>query len=159
VHLKIVAIYQIIGGILGLMVAGFTVEISVLYNLIFFLFIICFFLYSILCGIVLLKNRSLGITLTVINQVLQIVGFAILGYAFKYVSGISFTILIDLSENTFFFNLGLSEWKILLMGHSDLSNVSINLIPIFIIIYTERMGNKTIEAPALDIESETGKTV
>jgi hypothetical protein len=82
--LRVLGWYQIIGGVIGvLLTLWLFVKMQTLSGLVILLFIIAFGLYglSITAGKKLLGAQyKLGLRLSIINQVLQIVGFLFLGY-------------------------------------------------------------------------------
>ena len=68
--IKIIGVYQIIGGLFGLTSIFRQPMLYVFWNFIFFVFIFCLFVFSIISGIYLLKAKYLrkGIKYSIVNQ-------------------------------------------------------------------------------------------
>jgi phosphate/sulfate permease len=141
-QLNALAIYQIVGGIIGI---GLTVLLAVgssfVQLLLIPLFVVAFglFSYSIFCGFLLYKNVNKGLSCSKINQILQAVQFAGLGYAYKYISGLGISVGMEISDSfKFNANLTFSAWQLAFnTGDSD-RIVSINLLALFLIIWIDR---------------------
>src|SRR6185312_8988857 len=90
--LKGLAYYQIIGGVLGIcLTIWLLAQTGTITGLVIILFSVALGLYSfsIYSGQQLLKgNTKKGLRLSVINQILQTINFAISGFAYKYVAGL-----------------------------------------------------------------------
>jgi len=92
--LRIIAWYQIAGGLagIGLMLVVVLILIRTApLSLATFIMLAAVALhgFSVYCGVLLLKNKyRAGLNLSVINQALQVISFAIGGYKFKYIAGI-----------------------------------------------------------------------
>src|SRR3954468_13725250 len=98
--LRALAIYQIIGGVLGLIITIWAViEYATFTPFIILLFAIAFVLYifSLLSGWLLWNQYTAGIQCSLINQYLQIIQFTIGGWAYTYVSGGYFSLGVDLT--------------------------------------------------------------
>ena len=81
--------YQILGGLFGLTLV-FRQSLSyVLWNFLYFALIIGLFIFSIVSGIYLLKSKSLkkGIRYSLVNQILQLIQFEVLGVGLYFVAG------------------------------------------------------------------------
>lgn len=105
--LQILGAYQIIGGAVGLfmVIYAFFTQLPVFGIPIIFPFIfLLLFSYSIFCGNKCLQLSENALTYSLYNQLFQLLGFCILGFAFKYVSGIAFNIKLDFT-NGFDFTL------------------------------------------------------
>lgn len=85
--LKLLAGYQILGGLVGilLMMAEVSVYPNRLIGLLGLLFMIAFFLFcfSIYSGYKLLKSYESGIHYSRINQAIQLIVFSVLGYGYS----------------------------------------------------------------------------
>jgi len=139
-------IYQIIGGIIGfvlmLVLLSDLAEIPIL---LFALLSVAFLLfgYSIWCGILLVKKKTSGLKHSTINQFLQLVTVAFLGYSFKYASGVFFTIGFDITDGFLFtFNLGISSWQMEINSGAPTIAVSLNFVALFLIIYISKLKIK-----------------
>jgi len=58
-----------------------------------------FFSYSIFCGFLCIRKKAKALIHILINQFLQLLGLAFLGYAFKYVAGVYVGAGLDLSDS------------------------------------------------------------
>jgi len=92
------------------------------------------FVFSIYAGYQCINDKQNKLLVSKINQVLQIISFNIIGYAFTYHSGIYFSIGFDTTEELMFsFKFGISNIFISLHGQSESSIVLINVIAIFLL--------------------------
>jgi hypothetical protein len=140
--LKALGIYQICGGALGIaltlyMFAGLIAIPGIWYLLIFIAFVL--FGYSIFCGIILLKQVKKGLFYSQINQILQLFQFAVLGYAYLYVSGINLSVGLDLTRT---FNLkaalNLSSWQFNVNAYDPDITISINLVALYLVAWINK---------------------
>ena len=144
--LKALGIYQIAGGIIGLLlvfwiIAGLTTFSALL--LLILAIAIVLYCYSIYCEILLLKNKISGLKHSLINQSFQLMNFAIAGFAFQYVSGAFLTIGLDLTNSfNFIFNVGISSWQININGDPEPFTINFNLVALFLIIFIEKLKKK-----------------
>lgn len=136
-------IYQVAGGIIGALLT-----ISLLKNLItatgvtmLILFLaIALYAYSIFCGVLLFWNKKKGLAHSRINQLLQVFSFAMVGYAFQYVSGLFFTLGLDLTKSVELkFNFGLSSWQININSDSPDLLINFNLIAVLLAVIVEKL--------------------
>ena len=100
--LKLIAIYQIIGGLVGL---GLTIWLITML-LPMPLVVVCItaisiglFLFSIACGVGLLYKKWTAINLSIILQILQIVSFTLYSCSFKFISGLGVLLNFDFTNN------------------------------------------------------------
>jgi len=157
--LKILGWYQIIGGIIGLLITVWLLAHTGQINgLMLLLLLIAFGLYgfSIYCGRLLFTNYAKGLSFSVINQALQIVHFAMLGYAYQYVSGLIFEIGMSKRPGfnlTFNFNFTLNSTWQLSIGTSDRSFVlAINLVAVAWLYYIGKL-RKTLKTERENFEN------
>jgi hypothetical protein len=157
---RFIAYYQIVGGIVGLGLAAwlsskttqFPVSVVIIY-----LLVIGFYYFSIYCGILLLKqDLKKGLKLSLINQLLQVFNFSVLGYSFKYISGVLLIIGLDFTNETkssIRFSLG-SEFQFNLNGggNEELTNLGFNLVAIFLVYFIDRLQHKIEEKEELEQE-------
>lgn len=138
-------IYQIFGGIIGILILLF-LNYTRLNSYEILAIIISYLLYafSIFCGYMILKGKlKKGINLSIINNFIQVLGFGALGFAFKFVSGISLSLNLDLREDTIIgLNLDVSNMQINLIGNSESIFININLIAIFVLYYLLKLKDK-----------------
>jgi hypothetical protein len=145
-ELSKLGLYQIIGGAIGiLLVLWLLYKTTDITQLVAVLIIVMssFFCYSIFCGILCLKAKETALKFSFINQVLQIIGFSIMGYSFTYVAGIYLTIGFDYIESfKLKFGVGISSLKISLNTDPDLTRFDINIIGILVLIWVDRLTRK-----------------
>jgi hypothetical protein len=144
---KALAIYQIGGGIIGLILTAILISklniIPVLSGILLFV-VIVLYLFSIYCGILLLKKDPAGLNYSLVNQCLQVVSFAIAGFAFQYISGAYMSIGVSLSDSfTLLANFGVSSWQIAINGDSGPVIVVVNLVALVLIIFILRLRKET----------------
>lgn len=160
IKIKFIGLFQIIGGIIGLGMLTWLASIQREINLSLILliaFIIFLYCYSILCGILLFRNPVPGLRLTFINQVLQVFQIALLGHAYKYLSGFGLVIGCDLTDKfVFSFDFEFSSF----LMHFDTGNetrfLKFNTVAIFLSYYSivllERYQAIMKEREIIDIE-------
>ncbi|MFI5407174.1 MAG: hypothetical protein ACHQ1D_11785 [Nitrososphaerales archaeon] len=145
-ELSKLGLYQIIGGAIGiLLVLWLLYKTTDITQLVAVLIIVMssFFCYSIFCGILCLKSKETALKFSFINQVLQIIGFSIMGYSFIYVAGIYLLIGFDLTESfKLTFGVGVSSLKISLNSDPEVTRFDINIIGILVLIWVDRLSRK-----------------
>lgn len=141
-NLRILAYYQIGGGILG-----YVVICMALTNLGFSPRVIItaiaaslFYGFSIYCGWLLhTKHNQRGLQLSLINQILQVFSFHIGGYGLGLVSGISIAVTLDITSNA---DINLSASLSQLAFNFNSGNEAIlglNLVALLVIVYINRL--------------------
>ena len=99
--LKLIGIYQIIGGSIGLGITIWIITMVLPGQLIvaFILIVsISSFLFSITCGLGLFFKKSWAIDLSLALQLLQIINFTLFGYSFKFISGLGILLNVDFTD-------------------------------------------------------------
>ncbi len=146
VLIRLIGVIQILGGLLGLTLT-FRQGFGFVFNYFIYFIIITFaFSFGIYCGVILLtKNISRGINLSIINQFLQVVQFSILGNGIEYVAGIYFA--IGFSDTPSFnlqykFSTYKSSCFLSFMTGDEEIKVMINLIAILFIVYLYKVYSK-----------------
>ena len=144
-----IGLYQIISGFFGLAVFLWSVlgtETWTAPVIVLTLIALLFFSFSILAGYQCLKMKESAMTLSLINQGIQMIGFNIMGYAFKYAPCLFLTAGVDLTENfKLTFNAGLSDIAINMNVQSEVVAIDFNLIAIIIFVWLDKI-NKRIKA-------------
>lgn len=144
--LKALGIYQIIGGIIGLGLTAWIVinlDVISIFLLLIILVAVGLYFYSIYSGILLLKNKTNGLSHSLINQALQLFGFSVLGFGFRYASGVYAGVTIDLTNSfDLFFDFGISSWQITINSETETFFISFNLVPLFVILFIENLRKK-----------------
>lgn len=140
--LKSIAIYQIVGGLIGFFIL-WSIDFSSLSTnkVVLSIMTILLFTLSIFSGYLLLKNNfAKGINLSIFLNSIQVISFGVLGYTFKFVSGICIGLNIDLTEDVLvglFFDV--TNFHLNLWGGSDVIFIGINFIPIIILYFLFNM--------------------
>lgn len=146
-RLSFLAYYQIVGGAIGiifliwLIAATFPVHGVAILSL---LLMAVFFGMSICSGWLLLeKQTEAGLTLSKINQVLQIFGVAFSGFTFEYVAGIMLSPGINLENGfSFTFNFAISKLELFINGNKDAARVEFNLVAIYLVYFIHQLQRK-----------------
>lgn len=138
--INFLAYYQIVGGAIGIIFLVWLL-VSTLpvqgFNIGLFLLMAVFFALSICAGWLLVEKRiEAGLTLSKINQILQILGFGFGAYGFKYVAGIMLSLGIDLKDDAnFIFNFSISKLEFFINSTKDLAKVEVNLVAIYLVYF------------------------
>lgn len=150
-------LYQIIGGIIGYILLMFTIaQVQVVSLVLLLMLLFAFFLfgYSVYCGALLFRKKSYGLFYSVINQCLQLVGFDLFGYSFRYSSGLSATTGIDFtSGGNLSFGLGISSWSMSFNNDSTRNFIELNWVALIILIMLFRL-KKMVEKRDAEIKIE-----
>lgn len=138
--IKILAFYQIITGVLGLL---FLLLINLKSSSTIFVIIIGLYSFSIYPGYLLLtKNFERGLDLSIYNQLFQVIGFGISGFTFEYFLGIYLSLGLNITNDTIInYNAGFNTW-ILNLGTNENLFFNINIVAIIIILYTLNLKDK-----------------
>lgn len=111
---KIVAVIQIVGGVIGLFANAMAFSTTAQINLMVFLPLAItsgFFAIFIIAGIWLWSNRRSGITLSIVAQLLQFISFSTPAMLYKFVGGLGLTVIISFSTGDVNFAVELgSKW-------------------------------------------------
>jgi len=146
--LKGLGVYQIIGGATGVLLIFWALLNNQQTGLFIpiYLFMFVFFAFSIYCGILCLRTRGNALQLSLINQILQIIGFAMFGFAFQYAAGIYLTAGLDLTESfNLKFGAGISKFDFNFNIETQRLEVNFNFIALGLIIFIEGVKKKIRE--------------
>lgn len=136
--IKYLGFYQLIGGIVGILnTIRFLPNFTQINGGIFLLLLAIFLLYSfsVYCGYLLIKKRNIeGLNLSIYNQLIQIIGFGVFGYAFHFTAGIYGGIKLNLTNDTIVnFMFGHSMARIDINNLNGFTEISINFIAIILL--------------------------
>jgi len=142
--INFIEIYQIIGGIVGILIMGYyliATDLSKYHNWMGFITLVTpfiFFGFCIYSGILLnMKNYVLGLKLVFISLLLQFIAFDIFGLFYSAINGVGVKVTLDLSNDVI---VGLdfhpSQFLITHNPGSDVFMVKINLVAIAMLFYT-----------------------
>lgn len=143
-QVTVLALYQITGGILGILLTlwvMFRGELVLTQQVLrFSLFAAALFVFSILCGRMLFRNPPRGLVLSLLNQVLQVVYFTFGEYGFQYVAGLRIGFGFDMVGSwTFKFRVALSSFQFDFGTATGQKFIGINLVALFLIFWIERL--------------------
>lgn len=134
--LKSIAIYQILGGLIGFFILS-TIDFSILNTNKVIVIFIMFVLFSlcVLSGYLLLSRKlQKGINLSIILNLFQIISFGILGYTYKFISGICLGMNFDLTDDVLFrLSFDVTNFQVNFWGGSKVTFVGINFIPLIVL--------------------------
>ena len=154
-------VYQIIGGVIGILfigMAGWSVALINTWVALLLLLAFLLFGYSILCGILLVMTKEAVLKLSQINQALQLISWTILGFSFKYVAGVFVSVGFDLTEAfKFNFNLGVSGFEFNFHRETERFELNFNLMAIYLLYYTVMLDKKIKKETELHEFSEIGE--
>jgi hypothetical protein len=142
-------VYQIIGGCIGLFLSLKFIlksaEIPLHLQLIF-IPVITLYSYSIISGILIFKNKNLGIIHSMANQSLQLLSFSLFGFAFQFYSGLAIKLTWVLTESAFpYLNFGISSWEFRISDDAGIRTIGLNIIPVIFLLYIMRQRKLTKE--------------
>lgn len=150
-------IYQIIGGAIGmLIILGSILGTPLLTGLtvLLYLFILLFFLYSIFCGVLCLKAKKKALHHSLANQILQVFGFAMIGFAFKYIAGLYLTIGLNLTDSfQFSFGAGVSSFNFNFNNEKERIELDFNIIALLLIFWIDTLMKKVKDETAIRQEN------
>ena len=160
-NLTKLGLYQIFGGSVGILIIIWAIYKSPLLTgltVLVFLFILLFFVYSIFCGTLCLKTKKNALGHSLTNQILQVIGFAIMGFAFNYISGLYLIIGLDLTDSIKLdFGAGISKFDFNLNNEKDRLEVDFNLVAFAVIFWIDKLMKKVKEEAIIIQTSSIGK--
>ena len=135
--------YQIIGGGIGALIILYslftTAQLSGL-NILVYVLMLLFFAYSIFYGTLCIKHKSNALTLSLINQFLQLIGFAFFGVAFTYVAGLYLSVGLDLSNSiNMKFDVGISKFDFNINREHERAEINFNLVAFAFIYWIDKL--------------------
>ncbi len=157
-------LYQIGGGAVGILLILWGIYNSPLpigLNLVLYLFILLFFGYSIFCGILCLETKENALRHSLTNQILQVIGFVLMGFAFQYVAGFYLIVWFEFTESMKYgFHLGISNFKFNFnfLKEGDRIEVSFNLVAFALIFWIDRLMEKVEKEAAIRRSASIGDT-
>ena len=155
-------VYQIVGGVIGILfigMAGWKVALINTWVALLLLLAFLLFGYSILCGILLVMTKEAALKLSLTNQALQLVSWAILGFSFKYVAGVFVSVGLDLTDAfKFNFNVGVSGFEFNFHQDAERFEINFNLMALYLLYYTVNLDKKIKKETELHEFSEIGES-
>jgi hypothetical protein len=155
--LKYIGYYQLVGGIIGVLsTTRFLPNFTLINGGIFLIFLLIFALYSysIYCGYLLIKKRNIkGINLSIYNQLIQIIGFGVLGFAFHFTAGVYAGIKLNLTNDTILtFMFGHSAAMININSNHEYTELSLNIIALILLNIILNLKTKLEKIEQIEIE-------
>jgi hypothetical protein len=139
-----IGLYQIITGLFGVSIflwSVFETHAWTFLAIILTVVSLLIFGFSIVIGFLCLKGRAL--TLSLVNLGIQMVGFNIMGYGFRYAPGIFLNAGVDLTEGfKFSVNGGLSEIALNVNVQSEVIAIDFNVIAIIIFVWLDKVSRR-----------------
>ena len=131
-------IYQLLGGLLGI---GLIIQhhytvggASLLFLFLPVLAGLCF-LYSILCGVLCLRNHELALSLSFVNQLLQLIGLSVSPFLFDYSAGLFVSLNINPGDGPLFgWESGLSRMHFRYDAPDSAVVISINFAALVLLL-------------------------
>jgi hypothetical protein len=152
--------YQLIGGLLGFAILCYAIYNTGIQGIPVFFIYLAFFLfytYSIVCSILCIKLHDLALELSYINMILQLMAFAIGGYAYKYIAGVYLSLNLYFAEGfDYSFGFGISEMELKFNTDSEAAYLEINFAALFIIIWIDRLRRKIKKESMMMTTEEIG---
>jgi len=136
-------IYQVAGGCVGVILVLWSLLNTSSFPgivILMYLFILSFFGYSIFCGILCINTKKNALRHSLINQLLQLIGFAGFGIAFGYAAGFYIHIGFDLSESFLIdFGAGISKIDFNFNTGPGRLEINLNIVALGLIIWIGRL--------------------
>lgn len=153
-------LYQIFGGAIGILILAIGIFKSSLFSglsILILFFILLFFSYSVVCGVLCIRGSVTALKHSLINQILQVIGFAAVGFAFKYVAGIYLTVGLDLTDSfNFSYGAGISKFSFNFNLEKDRLELDLNLVAVCLVYWIERLIKRVKEENEVREVSEIG---
>jgi hypothetical protein len=162
IRLELLGWYQIIGGIAGVLVTFWILsKTAQITGMIAMLFLIAFALYcfSVYSGKLLLGTQySGGLSLSILNQIPQIVSFAFIGYAYQFNAGAMVELGISYGAGTvssglnFRVDFGMMSKWLFSIASDDLSfKLSVNFVAVYLIYFIGKL-KETLQHEKINYE-------
>jgi hypothetical protein len=150
VKLKVLGIYQIAGGLIGIALTIWLITIteqSAMPSLLpMYLIAFVLYTYSIFCGTLLLMKKEAGLNHSLVNQYLQLVNLSVAGYGFTYISGVYVSAGFDLTNSSILkMNFGVSTWTLQFNIDTEVVLFNINFVALLLIIFIDKLKKQISE--------------
>ena len=157
-EIKYLGYYQYIGGIVGVLIVLWESNFIFFsafnnYTKVLYLVLLLFPLFSIYTGHTCLKQKKNCLSLSKVNQLMQIISVSLFGLTLKYHSGLYFGIGIETTDGFLIkFDFGISSIWFAFSSANENSIVMINLIALYLLSRIIKIDNK-IEDLGMEIEN------
>jgi uncharacterized protein YacL len=136
-------VYQIVGGAIGALLILWAILHTSEFNttlILISVFILALFGYSIFCGISCIQTRRNALMHSLLNQALQVLSFAIPGFAFSYTAGVSVSVGMVMTDTLEFdFGAGISSVIVNTNTEQEHLKLGFNLVAIFLILWINKL--------------------
>jgi len=162
-RIRIIAAYEIIGGVLG--IATVALPISSLRSNPFVaaigIFFALLFLLSICAGVLLWKNDTLGIDLSILAQLPQTLQLALPGlFSYRFISGLAFSLTMAFEgsdgSSSSSISIGFNGASHFSLNSEGIFLIGINFIAIGLIMYLQKLRRIGFQASAEDNDIDYG---
>lgn len=144
--LVVIALYQIAGGVLGLGLVLKMVPLlkdpsaSTWGGIIL---AIALYLLSMVAGLLLFRKPQTGLTLSFINQILQVLSFSAASIAYNFVAGLKLGIGVDFVETLMFkLRMSISSFQFSFHGMDGVPYITVNVLALLLIYLLERLKDQ-----------------
>jgi hypothetical protein len=141
-----IGLYQIVSACFGLLLFLWSIHEKKTWTtleLVLFLIASLFFSFSIISGYLCLKINEKALTLSYINQGIQLIGFNIVGYSFVYAPCFFLTAGVDLTESfKFTFNCGIFAFLFNFNTQSEVISIDFNILAIIVFVWLVKINNR-----------------
>ncbi|AUC79937.1 hypothetical protein CW736_11440 [Nonlabens sp. MB-3u-79] len=139
-RIKYLGYYQIIGGIIGVLMILFSVYGKFNSNGFFLFSLIVFNLLcglSIYSGILLIQKKYLkGLKFSVFTQGFQVLSFVLFGYIFDFALGVYLRLTIKLTNDSLLgLDFGFASWNLSRNANPDLTELNINFVALVLLFF------------------------
>lgn len=134
---RALGMYEIFGGIIGLSFGAIMLTYAESGDVkIIMVVFMMLYVFSVTCGVLLLMNRERALPLSLVNQALQIFAAHFGSIGWMYISGLHFSLGIDIEEPGFFqFNMGISGFHFVIGGDPVFKRFMINVVAALLVLY------------------------
>ncbi|QYR21265.1 hypothetical protein KZ483_26890 [Paenibacillus sp. sptzw28] len=153
-----ISIYQIIGGIMGFLfiyVFNFVIKFKVndknpfaLDNNFILIIGLLMFSLSLLAGILLITNKKIGVTTSLVNQYLQVINLSLTGFQYNFITGILINPKLRFGGDQSMIGsdfIVFSKFNLFFNSYSQGISLTLNLMPILLIIFLYRMNKRVFD--------------
>ena len=152
-EIKILGYYQIFGGVFG--IGLIATQLFGIGSIILIKILLAPFLFSIYAGSQCLKGRRNLLSISKLNQVLQVISFSLGGIGYTYHSGIFFSFGIENTEEiTFNWSLGLSSISFELNSSGETSHTLFNIVAFYLVYRIGKYEDRIEELKELGQNNE-----
>jgi len=157
--LYILGIYQLLGGLWGLLLMGFYLYDSFDHSTISWVFLtlgVVLFSFSSVCGILCIKQERYALPLSRVNQVLQLITISGTNFGCRFVTGVAIFAGLNLEDGFgLSFSFDFTSLSFYVSDEVEDKIVMINLLALYLLFNFNVLikENKINNEPTLDLEN------